>query len=91
MMDAALAKDKTHTNLINVYRENQYTNRKFDRINQAFTYGIKLKNGQPENRKLYENLAKVVKSHEQLGLTKDESLNIMQQWKKDKFAIEEYD
>ena len=50
-----------------------------------------MKNGQPEPSKLYENLAKVVKSHEQLGLTKNESLEIIGAWKKDKQAIEKYE
>ena len=90
-MEEALVKVKTHKNLINVYRQNLCTNRKFDRINQAFTYGIKLKNGQPDERKLYENLAKVVKSHEQLGLTKDESLAILQQWKHNKQELDEFE
>ena len=53
LMDATLAKDKTRSNLINVYRENRNDTVKFERINQAFTYGIKLKNGQPEPEKLY--------------------------------------
>ena len=52
---------KTHQKrLISVLRERDVENEKYARVQQAFTYGVKLKNGQPESKELYEHVKKVV-------------------------------
>ena len=78
MAKTVLGKDNgSKAKLLLVIEGNRVDNEKFERVNQAFTYGIKLKNGQPEPRKLYQNLTKLVKNREQLGMSRTESLGIL--------------
>ena len=88
VVDAVMAKDSSSHKLINVIEESKMTKEHNARVNQAFTYGIKLKNGQPEPRRLYENLTKLVTTRKQLGLTKQESLERLNSWKESQHRLE---
>ena len=82
---------QTHENeLKQILEEKKVENEKFERVNQAFTFGVKLHNGQPDSRELYEHIKKIVSAREQLGLTKSQSLKYLANWKEGQKKIDLY-
>ena len=61
------------------------------RIKQAFTFGLKLnKNRLPDRLKLFESLNKIVKNHDQLGLTRAEGNKIRNSAISSELTFEKY-
>ena len=63
--------------LIRVIDEKRLEKERENRVLQAFTFGIKLKNGLPDRYKLFESLSKVNRTRKSLGLSRKQSLQMM--------------